>query len=149
MAPDPKSSRPFLPILDFMVSSRAALARGQNAQCVIDATTGIELLVNTVILEVGPRKDAARYSGSRLANILDAGFKNRLLDHYAKLLGVSPDISAEHDEIGRWWNRCYLLRNRVAHNGYRPSDAEAVDAVVTSEQLNHWTGSRLPQPGQP
>ena len=143
MAPDPGTTRPFLPILDFLVAGRGALARGLNAQAVIDATTTIELLVNQVIIEIGPQKDPRRYGGHRLQSVLDAPFKSRVVDHYAKLLGATPDLAAEGDEIGRWWNRCYLLRNRVAHEGVRPSDHDAALAVMESERLNDWTGRRI------
>jgi hypothetical protein len=140
MAPDPRTPRPFLPIVDFMVATHGALARGQNAQAVIEATPSIELLVNRVILQIGPQKDPTRYAAGCLLTVMDAPFKSRLLDHYAKLLGATADLAAENDHIGRWWNRCYLLRNRVAHEGYRPEDNEAADAVSAAQELNRWTG---------
>lgn len=141
MAPDPRSGRPFLPILDFMVATRGALARGQNAQAVIDATRSIELLVNQVILITGPKKDPKRYAAQRLPTLMDAPFKSRLLDHYAKLLGATVDLASENEHVGRWWNRCYLLRNRIVHEGYRPADDEAAKAVSAAEELNLWTGA--------
>lgn len=86
----------------------------------VHATTSIELLVNQVILEVGPQKDPTRYAAARSPSVMDAPFKGRLVDHYAKLLRATADLGAGNDHVGRWWNHCYLLRNRVAHEGYQP-----------------------------
>jgi hypothetical protein len=147
MAPDPRQTRPFLPILEFIVGAQRAVAQGQNAQGVIEATTAIELLVNTVIREIGPRRDAVRYTPKKLSAVMETGFRGRLIDHYAVLLDAEPDLASDAEPIGRWWNHCYLLRNRAAHEGYRPPDQQAVAALVAAEELNAWTGRRLGEQG--
>jgi hypothetical protein len=144
LLPDPTRPRPFLAVFEFMVAARRALGKGQNAQAVVEATTSIEVLVNVVIRVVGPQKDSKRYHPTTLPNILEAGFKNKVLDHLVILLGVPrPDLNSEGDQLGRWWQRCYLLRNEIVHQGHRPTDEEALRAVEASAALSGWIGDRM------
>lgn len=144
LLPDPSFRRPFLPLLGFLVGSRAALRRGQPAQAVVDANTAIEVLVSRVIAEVGPIKDPSRYDEQKVRNLLDAaGFKGRLVDHFAPILGLGIDLDDVSTPIGRWWIDCYQLRNRIVHRGYRPSDREGWHAFDGAVGLIEATGREL------
>ena len=144
LLPDPNLRRPFLPLMGYLVGAHAALQRGQTVQGIVDASTSIELLVNLVISEVGPKRDERRYSANKITTILDdAPFRSRLVDHYAPLLGLDNDVESTEQPIGNWWQTGYQLRNRVVHHGHRPSSKEGLRAWRAASGLVEATGSCL------
>jgi hypothetical protein len=45
--------------------------------------------------------------------------------------------------VAAWWQDCYNLRNRVSHEGFQPSELEAIDTLDAVENLWTWTSDRL------
>jgi hypothetical protein len=44
---------------------------------------------------------------------------------------------------GCWYADCYLLRNRVVHEGHKASAGEAFDSKVATGNLVRWIGKSL------
>lgn len=116
---------PFFPMGEAMTEARRALARGRSAQAVLELGIAFELLVATLVRELGPRRG---YDVQKIEGVLDAGLKNILQDHVPKLVQVDVDLGDATTEFGEWWMHAYLLRNRIVHRGYRPSVSEAEQA---------------------
>jgi hypothetical protein len=117
---------PFFPYAEAMVSARHALLHGRNAQAVLEAGTAIEILASAVIREVATRRGLDQ---ERVQAIREQGLRNRLDPHLGTLVGISIDLNRSNDAVGRWYNGAYRLRNRIVHEGYRPSVNEASDAL--------------------
>jgi len=116
-----------------MVEMRRALARGRHAHAALELGIAFELLIATIVREVGPLRGDCE---AKVARILDAGLKNVLKDHLPRLTGLAVDLDNVENVVGRWRRDAYDLRNRVIHSGYRPTYAEvnrareAVGAVI-------------------
>lgn len=131
---------PFIPAGEMLYAAQRSFAKGRLAQAVLEAGTSAELLINAAVREVGPlRGDDA----TRVRNVLDGPFANRVRDHFARLLDFSRDLEDEADELGQWWSAGYLLRNRVSHDGYAPSADEAWRAIEAAHALVGAVGVRL------
>lgn len=79
-------------------------------------------------------------SQERIENLLNnTGFQNLLRDHLAGPLGVKLDKPySGSDPLSNWLRVVYKLRNRVAHEGYKPTALEAMQAVELTDELIHF-----------
>jgi hypothetical protein len=123
---------PLVNIGSFLSSAWRFYERSRYGHAVIDCGTAAELLVDFAVRELG---SVHGYDPRKLENVLSGGFKNRVVEHFAPLLGYDRDLGAEADELGIWWRDGYLLRNRVAHSGYRPLSQQAAEAFQATEAL--------------
>lgn len=140
MVPEPGEPRPFLPAFEMAAVARRSLFSGRLRHAVLESGTAIELLVYAAVREVA--FESGR-SPEQVERVLDAGFKNVAADHFARHFGFSSDLDAAGDALGRWWRDGYVLRNRVAHEGHRPSKTETAAALAAAENLNHDLGVAL------
>jgi TPR repeat protein len=88
---------------------------------------------------------AKGWDAQKLENVLQdtTPFRNRFSDHFGHALGVVVERDATGDDPASTWLRtAYPLRNKVAHNGYRPNAEEAVNAVVLAFDLMDFAASR-------
>ena len=131
---------PLMPPAEFLLAAQQSGHRGRRAHAVIEAGTATELLVSGVLRTIGPVKG---YDQAKLQNVLNGGFRPRVEDHFAVLLGYERDPEVGNDALGKWWRHGYALRNRVVHQGHRPSDSETARAVDTARTLNFDAGDRL------
>jgi hypothetical protein len=60
-----------------------------------------------------------------------------------KLLKVPMDIKDSDSVAGRWWTDCYLLRNKVVHEGHKPDDGEALASKMATGAFTRWLGQSL------
>lgn len=70
-------------------------------------------------------------------------FKSLLSRELGPRLGGSWDLSSERFPVGRYWNRLYLLRNRIVHAGYLPHDGDAEEAKAAFVAFNGFLDSQL------
>lgn len=123
-----------IPSSHLFLSAEGALHRGRRTHAVVDSGTAVEMLVSAAIRLVGP---ARGYDQSKTDRALRAPFKSRLADHFAPLLGYSSDLQGSDDSLGAWWHGGYRIRNQVVHEGHRPSESEALEALVSALDLQH------------
>jgi hypothetical protein len=117
---------PFWLLGEALVETRRALGRGRAAHAVIEAETAFEVLVGALVRELVALD---RLPTSRVEGIRNAGLKNVLVDHLPQLSGLHVDLEDRDNVFGAWWTNAYLLRNRVVHEGYRPTLPEAWEAA--------------------
>ncbi|HKO38903.1 MAG TPA: hypothetical protein VJU14_11110 [Solirubrobacterales bacterium] len=124
-----EGTTPWFPVLEQgHIGLRDGLA-GRYGASIVSAATSIEILLSTVVRSVGPVRG---WSEDRIAGALGSGLKNLLTVHVPKLLPVSIDISDEATVWGNWWKVGYQVRNQVVHEGRRPSEEEADEAVIAA-----------------
>jgi hypothetical protein len=128
---------PFFSWLELYQSAEHHLGSGRAAQSVIAACTGVEVLINTLFRLVWAAKG---WDEGDLAGVLRCGFRNQLETHLPKLLDETVDLKDQHSPAGIWYRDCYLLRNRVVHEGHKPSSAEALDSKLATGSFARWLG---------
>jgi hypothetical protein len=85
------------------------------------------VLVNTVLRETAPLRG---YTAEKTAKVVGSvGLKNQLREHVGPLLRTEVALEDPANAFGRWAQGAYALRNRVSHEGYRPTEAEAAAAI--------------------
>jgi hypothetical protein len=134
---EPGEVRPFFPAFEMSAAAHRSLFAGRLRHAVLESGTGIELLLYAAVREVAFGSGS---SPKRVENILAAGFRNVVVDHFAPQFGFSSDLDVATDALGRWWRDGYTLRNRVVHKGHQPSKPEVVSALLAAETLNHELG---------
>jgi hypothetical protein len=122
----------WFPVLELTHGARRDGLAGRYSASALAAATGIEVLVGTTVREVGLARDLAR---TRIAGILDSGLKNILTAHLPDLLRTTVNLDDEASAWGRWYVNGYSLRNAVAHEGHRPTEEEAHEAVYAAMHL--------------
>jgi TPR repeat protein len=136
-----ESPGPFYPAMEFLFAAWRSLDEGRLTHAVLETGTAIELLVSGVIVGIAMEK---QWSEEKLENVLSdqTGFRNRYVDHFARAFGITVDRHATgSDPINTWLRVAYPLRNRVAHHGHRPTNAEAIDGVRLASELIDFTGT--------
>ena len=56
-------------------------------------------------------------------------------NEFIKRVGGDWNIKNKASIIGSWYTKTYLLRNKVAHEGYFPSGAEATEALIAASDF--------------
>jgi hypothetical protein len=83
-----------------------------------------------------------------LEGVLSAPFKNQLTGLLPKyVVGAPVDLDDTGISPGRWYAECYMLRNRIVHEGQKASAGEACDAKVATGDF--CTLDRPEAPGRP
>jgi hypothetical protein len=133
---------PFFSWLELYQSAEHHLGSGRAAQSVIAACTGVEVLINTLFRLVWAAKG---WDENELPGVLSCGFRNQLETHLPKLLDETINLKDDDSPAGVWYRDCYLLRNRVVHQGHKPSSAEALASKLATGSLARWLGEAMTQ----
>jgi len=126
---------PFFQFLELYQASEHHLGSGRHDQSVIAACTATEVFINTLFralwlcLERDPEK---------LGGVLRAPFRNQLTELLPKSLDEDLDLDDKLLPPGRWYADCYLLRNRVVHEGQKATAGEAYDSKVATGDFVRW-----------
>lgn len=64
-------------------------------------------------------------------------------------IGGKWDISNSSTEIGAWYDKTYLLRNRTIHAGYHPSYSETWDALAAATAMQNYVIALIRQAKPP
>lgn len=131
---------PLIPSSHLFLSGEQALHRGRRTHAVVDAGTAVEMLISAAVQLLGPERG---YEKSKLDKVMRAPFKSLTQDHFAPLLGYSPEVADAGDALGEWWRDGYLTRNAVVHEGRRPTEEEAAKALGSALRLQRDFVDRL------
>lgn len=123
---------PFFSLGEALVEARRAGSRGRVAHAVLELGTAFELLVSTVVREVGAINGL---DDQKVQGVLTSGLKNVLEHHLPKLIGVDVDLLDPQNVFGRWNRDAYVLRNAVVHEGLRPVWSQLQDASKAVEMV--------------
>ncbi len=131
---------PFFQFLELYQASEHHLGSGRHDQSVISACTATEVFVNTLfrVLWLSLDRDPEKLPG-----FLKAPFRNQLAELLPKFLDERLDLHDETSPPGRWYTECYLLRNRVVHEGHKATAGEAYDSKVATGDFVRWIGTAL------
>ncbi len=77
------------------------------------------------------------------AHWFEARLAKRLRTHYATRIGGDWQSQREDSVIGRWLRRVSYLRNRVAHAGYVPTEAETREAMRSHSEVQDFIKEKL------
>jgi hypothetical protein len=124
--------QPFFPAFQLFFEAGRFGAGGRRRESILILATAIELLVSTTLGEVGTRRGSSDEEIERARNDPP---RTRVRKHLARALGIAIDLEADGDPFGRWWQTGYALRNRVVHEGARPSRAELEAAWAGAEEM--------------
>lgn len=134
---------PLLPFFELWRRSEVDDAAGRHSQAILALGTAIEVLVSTLIREIGSRR------GVNVDKILGPngpGLKNLVVDHLPKYVGAPismGDLEDRGHAVGWWWIDGYELRNRVAHQGERADGGDVEEAVMAARHLIEWLGEQI------
>ena len=131
---------PFFQFVELYQASEHHLGSGRHDQSVIAACTATEVFINTLFraLWVSSERDPNKLSG-----VLKAPFRNQLTELLPKFLDKKLDLAEESLPPGRWYTDCYLLRNRIVHEGRKASAGEAYNSKVATGGFVRWIGESL------
>jgi len=117
---------PFFPFYELIQQAIGYFDRSLFRTSAISTGSAIEVLFSTVIRETGHvRGESPRDYGG----ILRAPLKSQVKDHLSKYANCDVDLKDKANAFGRWWKGGYELRNRVVHEGYKPTRDESRAAL--------------------
>lgn len=124
---------------EFMMNARSLLDERNWRASAIEIQTAFEIFVASHVRNY--------YTGRRtpktaLDKIMKCGFMNLLTTHLNRATGKTFTRGQPHYD--QWLNDTYLLRNKVVHEGYIPSQQEAYNAVIAVEQTLEYLLGRRP-----
>lgn len=131
---------PFFQWLELYQSSEHHLGSGRNDQSVMAACTATEVLINTLFRLLWTAK---KLDPKKLPGVLSAPFKNQVTHHLPKFLSEKLVLDDDSVPPGRWHQDCYLLRNRIVHEGHKATSGEAYDSKVATGDFARWIGAAL------
>lgn len=117
---------PWLLFYEQMQQAEAALFEGRHRVAAVDLGTAIEVLTSVALREAALKHGALPADVKR---ILKSPLRNQLEDHLPKYVGCSVALDDASNPFGKWWLGGYKLRNRVVHDGARPTRAEVHSAL--------------------
>lgn len=127
---------PFLNGNEFIVNAKREFRYGNYRQAVINVQTGIEIFLYSLYREF------LKQEGFLLTEIISKSekmrFKSLIKDQISKRIGGNFDVDDSNEIVEKWWQKTYLLRNKVVHEGRYPSFSEVDDALYQAmEFLNY------------
>lgn len=128
-----KDVNPFLLSEQLALSGRRNLAYGNYREAVIEMQTSVETFLSVLLTEL-LRKDGWDKSAID-AHFASTGFATRLRRDFHSRLGGKWSTVEIGTPIGEWYERTYLMRNRIIHGGYRPTLDEANEALAAALDL--------------
>ena len=131
---------PFFLFLELYQTAEHHLGSGRHDQSVIAASTAIEVFINTLFRTLWECLERDR---NKLGGVLKAPFKNQLTGILRKFLDEELDLDDKSLPPGRWHGECYLLRNRIVHEGQKANAGEAYDSKVATGDFVRWIGKAL------
>lgn len=131
---------PFFQFLELYQASEHHLGSGRHDQSVIAACTATEVFINTLFRALWMFLE---HDPAKLGGVLKAPFRNQLTELLPKFLDADLDLDDKSLPPGRWYTDCYLLRNRVVHEGQKATAGEAYDSKVATGDFVRWIGKSL------
>ena len=132
-------TNPFLEALKLLFGAQGHLASGRERQAVLDAGTGIEMLVSSILRAAGEERPSFDPS---LA--VRAPFRQRFEHHLPRALGDGMTLARDlNGARAAWWEHGYALRNAVVHEGAAADPSAAAKAVDSAWDLVAACGSLL------
>jgi len=124
---------PFVAGNEFMIEARRNFAYGSYRQAIINAQTSVEIFMYNIYREF--LKQEGFTSEEITAKSESMRYKSLVKDQFFTRLGGDFDISDYKTRVGEWWANTYQYRNKVVHEGYRPSFSECDEAIYHATDI--------------
>jgi hypothetical protein len=122
---DYHGQEPFFLFYELMHRAGSASLARRFSEEITDLGTAMEVLISTVLREAGP---LIGRSAHQIANVLDAPLRNQVEHHLGGYASIDVDLGDAANPAGGWWQDGYALRNRVVHEGHKPTEQEVATA---------------------
>lgn len=136
------TANPFVASILLGVRADRAVLRGDYTDHFISMQTAVESRLYAIwallLVDGDERSEVIK---KRLSG--DTSFRSLVATILPKLLGGSWDVTKTGTPAGEYWQKLYLLRNRVVHVGYEPSANEAEAARTAYDHLRAFLRERL------
>jgi hypothetical protein len=116
---------PMLLYYEFLHSAEASRRLHRYVPAISSLGTAIEVLFSAVIRMIG---SGAEHDDAAVEAALRAPLRNQVEHHLPQYVNVDVDVQDANNPFGRWWLGGYKLRNRVLHEGHRPTEPEVDSA---------------------
>lgn len=123
---------PFFLFYELIQQAAAELMAHRAAPAAIAIGSAVEVVFSATIREAGRMIGEAE---ARTKSVLSLPLRNQVEHHLMRYAGVTVDTMDSTNPFGHWWTGGYNLRNRVVHEGYRPSQAEAEAAYGDAAEV--------------
>ena len=125
-----KDVNPFLLSEQLALSGRRNRAFGNYREAVVEMQTSVETFLSVLLTEL-LRKDGWDEAAID-AHYASSGFVTRLRRDFHSRLGGRWSTDDLRTPIGEWYERTYLMRNRIIHGGYCPTLEETNEALAAA-----------------
>jgi hypothetical protein len=130
------------PILEeYLIDARRFMLSGMFDWCIISAQTHIEGLLRTIYRQI---------KLNNVSNIVElekkleeVSFSDLIKKEMPSILGGNWNLDNDKNTVGIWYQKCYQIRNRIVHAGYRPSNIEAEAAYIGAQDMRLFVYNRL------
>src|SRR5216683_5172570 len=123
-------------------AKRAESIRGDAIEAIVSLQTAMESRLYTVwrllLVDCGYSSDELR---TRMP--FDAPYRSLIVSVLPRLLGGRWDTGAAGTPVGEYWEKLYLLRNRIVHGGFEPHLGAADGARHAYDDLLRFLRERI------
>ena len=111
----------------YLLLARNRLNKGLFSEAVTFAQTAVEVKIKRLFYYF---LETEGLNENEISEAMEnTSFMSMIKKEMSKRLGGVWDVTKEGSEIRNWYDRCYLLRNRVVHIGYNPELNEVEQAL--------------------
>jgi hypothetical protein len=122
-------------------AKRAYDLRGDNADCVVNAQTAAESMMYDLLYMLLVDEGKPSVEIDQIVS-LDKPFKTLMTKDLPSRLGGDWSLEGK-GPVGTYWRSLYLLRNRVTHAGYSPTNGETSQAIEAYYGIREFVNQRL------
>jgi hypothetical protein len=120
------NAEPFFLFYELMQQAIGYFDEGRHAAAAIATGSAVEALFGATIRtssEAMGEDPGARH------RILESPLRNQVEHHLGRYASCVVDLNDANNAFGEWWQGGYQLRNRVVHDGHRPTRRESRAAL--------------------
>jgi hypothetical protein len=136
------SSEPFIRTGQWRMRAERRKYEGDAADSVISFQTAAETLAYelwTLLLA----DEGLTEQEVKTRQVAGIHFKSLLIRELGPRLGGAWDLSSQRSPVGQYWNRLYVLRNRIVHSGYLAHDSDAANAEAAFAAFDTFLDGQL------
>lgn len=124
---------PFMIISESLFSAYRNLRNHNNKDAIIHMQTYIELFLKTLIIQL--EKEDGKLLEDIERELEELPFMKMVKTKFHPKISGNWDVTQINTPTSQWYNDTYLIRNRIIHGGYDPTDLDTKLAVDSGEQF--------------
>lgn len=132
---------PFVTSEELRLAGRRHLRAGMYRDAVIYAQMSVESFLRALYVGLRVIEGTTREDGE--AEVEDLPFMGMVKREFGARIGGDWDVKEEESFIGKWFGKCYKLRNMVVHEAYAPSFEEVREASHWAYGFRGWVAQRV------